>query len=449
MDKMSVAAVKEFLRCPSILTALALVTCYRPLPLDEASILSELRSSKPLTPSPLSLGPDEVSEETAVITAMEQHPDAVVARASIPVAKGEAKKAAAWRNPQLRVGNENAVEQDIHDQFTVALRWYLPNPFQHVARVEAAEALLPVAEATSDEVAWNVRRDARIAFTRAVYAAKKAELMAERASVREKIRDATRSAVEKGLQDPSDAYRAELRWLQGLADKNAAITEERNAHIELARVMGLADPNVLRIRDPGPGFTCPKPTVDETSLEEHVLPSHPEVRRARAAYNQAEAELKLEHARWIPWFDYFQVGYEYDKPQGRSSVHFGFALDLPFLDWNKGGIALAEAKRDRERLRFREALAESLMQIRRGLTMWREAYEAVERTTAMLLPVAESAVKASQQAMDMGRKDEVFVFEAMEREIEARIMSLDAILACRIAAIQVEHASGVQLISFL
>jgi outer membrane protein TolC len=435
---------------PPLLLVATAAGCYHPAPLDERAILDELRAARPATPAPAGgTTPGAVSEEAAVATAMAGNPDVLVARAAVPIARAGVRKASAWKNPQLRVSNEDAVDAFERERVTIGLRWYLPHPAVHVAAVEAAEAVVPEAEASADEVAWNVRRDTRAAYAHAVFAARKAALMAERAEARRQAREVAAAGVEKGLLDPSEGTRAELRWLQARDDEGRAAADARRAHALLARVMGLGDASALILNDPGPAYACPAPASDEAAIEDQVLASHPEVRRTRTAYARAEAELKLEHSRWIPWFEYFQLGYEYDYDPGRSGVHFGFALDLPFLDWNKGGIAVAEARREQERLRFRESVAESLGQIRAGLASWREAAARRERISSSTLPATSAAVGSSSDAVARGRSGETFALEARERDVEARVAELEAVLACRLAAIEVEHACGVPLLTLM
>jgi len=433
----------------TLLTCLFMTACYRSVPLDEKAIRQEISYATHADgedPAPLD-GSDStvfLTEDRAVILAVSRDPGIDVAEAELAVARAGVRKATGIENPELRVNNENAADGGLdYDRVLVALRWSPPRLPEYLAVKEAAEAEVPVAEAGVDDSRRRIRKEARLAFANASFSRHKRELAARRVAVLQRRLDLLRSSVAGGLADPLDAMSAEIDLNEALDEEMVFASEEREGMGALRILLGLSSEDGANIEIPPGPPACLPPPDDIDTIEDLAASDHPLVRLRRAAYRHADLTLKREHARKYPWFRFVQVGYEHSDTGTRSGVHFGVSLDLPILDWNQGGIALGEARRDRETCRFKETLSEVLSSIGDSIGQWRAAWERMGRLKERALPLAEGAATMTAEAVNSGRLSELESLDAKEDALAIQESALDAAQACVEASIEAEFSVGV------
>jgi len=154
--------------------------CYRAAPLDETAILSNLGVLQaPGGLSPASRG-TRLTEQSAVEIALESNPTLAVVREGLAIAQGDRTRAAAWRNPEVRVTNLGYEEgSDRLDRVVFALRVFPPHPVEMAARKDEADAGIERARFRVEEVQASLRRDARLAFRRVWFASQRVRLAAQ------------------------------------------------------------------------------------------------------------------------------------------------------------------------------------------------------------------------------------------------------------------------------
>ncbi len=436
-------------RLTLVLSITGLAACYQAQPLTDVSMLEDLRAARtegPATAPGVASADGPLSEESAIFTAMAHNPELVAERVGIPIAEAKVRQAATWRNPQFHIHNEDPLDPFERERLVFGVRWYPPNPAVQLAKEEAAQSEVPYAEATVAEREWAIRHQARVAYLRALHAHGRALLAGELVKLRRQLADLSKVSVEKGLADPADAMSAELAVAEAEESKARAETAEFGAKAMLASLLGMAGPEGITLRSPAEDFACQAPTATERALEDSALDQHPRLRQARAAYARAEAELRMEYNKRVPWLDYVQVGYEHEPAQGMSGVRFGVGIDVPILDWNLGGVALGKARRDQQAARFREALSTVVGTIRGSVQRWRDAAGRLVHIQTGLQPLALEAVRTAGDAVASGRHPQRALLDAREREIATRAARLDTALACREAALDAEFASGSPLV---
>ncbi len=427
--------------------AVACAACYRAAPLDETAMLLELKSlpaGRAAAPGRQDVpagGP--LTEERAVEAALESSPRVAVARAGVSVAEASLRRAGAWRNPEVRVTNLGFEQGSAHmDRMVFALRAFPPHPVEAGARADEAEADVLAARARAEDAEWRTRHDVRSAYRRAVAAGRGTGLAERLVEVKRRTLDLDREAVARGVGDPRTLAADRIELAAAEEGLRVARKSWREAMLDLASSLGLASTDGLVLDQAEDSLACPEPLAGAERLEEIAARGNPRLQVERAVHARAEATLRREYARRIPWFAFVQAGYDFDPEGKQSGFHGGLALDLPVWNWNSGGIAMAEAARTREAARFRETLASVVLSVRRALEEWRTAHERLGRIRSEVLPLAEQAERDAASAAAAGRLAERDLLAARARLLEVEQEVLDATLACSEAALDLEYALG-------
>ncbi len=444
-------------RRPSLLLLLltglgAAGSCYVAQPLDEAAVLRSFAPPPQAEDAPAApaaavpgAGPSgqPLSEGEAVRLALLGNPELAVLQREVGVARAEVESARMLPDSQLRFSNLGWREgESTLQRFDVGWRWRLPHVVAYRADIEAAEAAVPLAEAEGREAAWLVSRDVRLAYVEAVLAAERAELARAEAELRRRIADELRDAAQQGGADPLDVPEAELAWLESTDAVGKFETEQHRARQTLMALMGTADAATRPLPRADAGLVCPAPDPRLTSADASFVRDHPAVRRARAAHERAEATLKAEYGRRIPWFRHIQLAYEYDPGAAQSGVQASIAFDLPLFSWNRGPIAVAKAERQRQDESYRHAVGLALGGVRAGLARWQQARDRLLALERHGQPLAAEARRRADEAVASGRRDLRQALQTHEKALRIQRLRVEALAACRQALIETEHAAG-------
>ncbi len=432
------------------LLAAGLASCYAAAPLDEAALLREIRQTPAgatVAARPAAQAPSApLTEADAIARADAGNPFLRAERARVPEAAAEVRKARRLENPEVRVSN--GWEEDgaySEDRFTLDFRWS-PDPLpQHLAEIDIAKAAVPESRAEAALRAWEIRKEVRLAWTRAAWGRLRAAVDEERAAVRRETRD--RLAGAPG-SDPVERLRAEVAAADAEDRARRRLEDEQEALRELARLLGLPSADGLSVLPPDDPAACPSPPADPAARIEVAARSHPRVALARAAYGVSEAELKLEYARRAPWARFIQIGWGYlprvddGIRNDRNRLRIGAALDLPILDWNQGGVAAGEARRNRRALQFREALTDVVGGVDSSMRRWTAAAERLDRLRAGAPATAQRTVTLTREAVQAGRLSSLDLARSRLDALDLREALVEAALSCREAAIEAEAALG-------
>jgi outer membrane protein TolC len=419
------------------------------MPLDEAALLRQVRDPAAATsagraPAPAPTGP--LTEADAIALAMTANPGLRAQRAGVAVAVADVLKARRLENPEIRIANGWQEDGGFgEDRFTMDLRWS-PEPLpRHLAGIDAAKAAVSAREAEVADRTWDIRRQTRLAWTRAVFAGLRTAVEDRRAALRGAVLG--RLDATPGV-DPLARLRARVATSAAQDQARRRRDEEGAALQDLAKILGRASREGLAVAVGAEPPACEAPPPDPTPLVDAAGGRHPRVRTARAAYAIAEAELKVEYARRLPWARWVQVGWGYqphvDKTVTtyRNQVRLGVSLDLPILDWNQGGVASGQARRGREAERFRGTLVEVVGDADDALRRWTAAHEALGRMQRETAPLADQAVAATAEAVRTGRLAELDLLKARLEALDVRESLLDAMRSCREAAIDAQSGIG-------
>jgi cobalt-zinc-cadmium efflux system outer membrane protein len=375
-----------------------------------------------------------VSLDEALRAAHRVSPDLVVARARESVAHAEVGVAGVYPNPSIAGGTST---QAAKFSGTVSLPLVILG--QRGASIDAARA----DEATvllDTQVTWNdIRRTTEVAYVSLWLAERVETARRDSAAIQATLEAAVVQRVQVGSAPELDSLRVHAEKVRADADVLEATALVTAAGSELGRWMGITDGAGLRAAA-DPPVPDAVPSLD--SLLARLDASAP-VRRELSDVQASEARADRERALVRPsmWLD---LGTDVGDPTLGGATNYRAQLTLEVPVFNLRGPLIDREKANADVARARAQGAHVL-----GATELSAAYRTFEAATARqktlveaVLPAAQGAARATEEAYVLGRAQLVAVLDAERALVDARLTALDAQASRAIAWSDIEHALG-------
>jgi outer membrane protein TolC len=301
-------------------------------------------SSMPSAALPrLSAPTDMVEQETAVAWALRHDPEWQALLLSDELLQLQLRRDGRWRNPGLSVGRvtqgagaerELGVDLDVLGLLTWPVRMQLSGQALAQARIQSRIRLMQ--QSLLVRLAW-------IEAVAATQRLRYAEHVAETAQAAHTLAKRMKTA---GTLSGLEAGREEAFWLESEVALREARTGLRLARDHLARKMGLAAPDDLRLPDQLPPLP---PALPETVTDAAFFDGRLDVGAARAEADILAGRLRLGRATRM--VNVLELGLDSTRSTGQP-VQRGqtLRLELPLFDAGVSRVREAD-------LRYRQALA--------------------------------------------------------------------------------------------
>lgn len=370
-------------------------------------------------------------------------PDLVVARARESVAHAEVGIAGVYPNPSAAIGTST---QAAKLSGTVSIPLVILG--QRGASMDAARAD-EATVALDTQVSWNDIRQAAVRAYAALWLAEGvASARRDSASIEATLELAVVQRVQIGSAPELDALRVHAEKLRADADVLEATAAVTAAGSDLGRWMGVTDGGALRASN---DLDVPDATTPLNTLLARV-DGNASVRREQSDVHASEARIAREHALVRPNLS-LDLGVDaYDPtllPPGSASnatpplnYRGQLTFDLPIFNQRGSYVDRERAQGDVARARVRSAQVLASAELTAAYRTF-EAATARQRTLAeSVVPAAQSAAKATEEAYALGRAQLVAVLDAERALVDARVSALEAQAARANAWADVEHAVG-------
>jgi outer membrane protein TolC len=369
----------------------------------------------------------------ALALARRDSPDLAAVRGREAIARAEIGVAGTYPNPTLSAGTSTQAAK-----LTAEASVPLVVLGQRGAAEDASRADVVTAQVDT-EVAWNeVRAATARAFVALWLAARSAAARAEAATIAARLDEAVKTRIEVGSAAELDGLRAHSERLRAEADTREAERLIGAAGSQLGRWIGVSDGSTLRAAG-DPDVPSAPPSLSDLLARSTKSPA---VRREEADARAAEARAQRERALVRPVL-LLGLGVEiadpsYSAPNYRAQL--GFELPLlnqrgAFVDRELAAASVARTRGRAERNRISADL---------GVAYQR--FMAISaRMTALetgVVPSAEKAARATEEAYTMGRSALVAVLDAERARVDAGLGLLEARAGRAEAWIDVELALG-------
>lgn len=279
-----------------------------------------------------------------------------------------------------------------------------------------------------------IATDVRTAFTAALVAQRRLELVTQLRRVASESVDAVGQMLRAAevsrvplLQSQTELQQAEL----AVETARASLAGARR---RLASVAGLADlppqPLIGNLED-----ELPEVPYDEALNQ--LLAASPELADRAAAVDRAQRSLRLACAQIVPNVT-TQVGVGYDTGANDPFTSVQISLPLPVVDRNQGNIRRARAEISAAALARRRAELDLANRLAEALQRYQTARVRVLRLTEQIDPKAEETLRLSQLAFQAGETGYLELLTAQRTLFQVRLDTLTAVEQARQAAAQID-----------
>lgn len=295
----------------------------------------------------------------AVSQALRNNPQMLVAAARVQVAEGLRRQAGLGPNPRLFLQSENARFWGEPSPSYPGVDTYafvgqtIETAGKRQRRIDLATDNIHTSEAEQELQQQEIRSRVSVAYWAAAGAARILDLFQQEVSNFDRVVQFNRDRVREGAAPEVDLLRAEVERERLVSSARAAEQDAVRTRIAMFREMGNLEFPVIEFAD---SLEQPHP-VALLAMDE-VFAQRPEMKLARAAVEQARANLRLQEADAKPDPDAF-LGYKHTF--GFNTLYAALQISLPVRNRNQGQIdaAAAEIKAAESSVAATEALVRS------------------------------------------------------------------------------------------
>lgn len=352
--------------------------------------------------------------EAAVTRALETHPDLAAARASRAVADFQIQAARSIPPLELRlVANNFSLDPEAGQlRNSVGWKWSPPRPRELTLRANVARAGRLQADADVQAAELRVANAVRLAYRRAAIAEDRARLAMQTRELRQSLLDTVRRQVAAGLKEAVEADLAEL----ALADADALRTRaDSTAAAEKRRLSQFVGETSFTLATP------PLAAPQTSALLDRALRARPDLSRAVASCQQADAAVQLASNQRYPWLNGVQLTRRIGTNDGRLGpwgVQIG--VDLPiFRSGARAETRVASAVAERCRLEEAALRVRVRREVEESAAQWSAAQAELDKLDQLSAGPAARALARLRAALDQGKADRAEVLQA-----EARLLAL-------------------------
>lgn len=430
-------------------TALLPLLCVAPLA-RAAAPASRPVLTPPPAPGPTATAPapasenDGLSEDDAVLRALQGNPVLRAFRKQRAVAEGEIVSATAIANPRLQL-------QLVHFQeaanmgWTGTVKWAPPQPAEWLARRSQARARVEQVRYEIAEQEWAVATLVRATHATLLELRQQARLLEDALAMRRRMAGLMRTRVQRGGATRIELNLIDLAVLAAQRDLHDLAVRRTQAQSQLHALLGVLSPEPIGVGGPLYEDTDGVARLDAAQLAEQALGNRPVLKAAQARISQRQHALRVEKVRRFPWLElsarYGQTG----SSKYPNDWQVGVELPLPILNWNSGPVRVAAAELEEEQANEQaqsEALKQSVFAAHAELKLRRDILLHYLRD---VLPVFTEHERLLEIAVRGGQIDLVGLLSSEESVLRGRREYTDARLAFRQAWLQLEAAVGARI----
>lgn len=399
-------------------------------------------------PPPVLADQAHLSLGSALDQARIQNPQVAMARARVLEAEGTRKQASLIPNPSLYASSENTplggpqpftFGNDTDDYVYLIQKIELGG--KRSRRVAFASENVSQMSIQSEVAMHQLLARVATAYWMAAGAAALDQLYKREVNTLDAVVDYNRARVQKGANAEADLIRIQLEGDRFKAQARMASEQARHSLIALYREMGAsAFPDSVVFTEHLDDLSAIRPPDLQT-----VFRDRPELRAAREALKQAEANFDLQRANAVPDPE-LMAGYKRFSGSGQftgqNTLFFGFQVPLPIFDRNQGQIAAAQA----QVLGAKEAVADQEIAIRAEVASAQSDYVSRRQALLKILPAmarrAAMSDEIAEGAYRLGGADILRFLDATRIGIETQVLFVQTLIDYHQSVVNLELVTG-------
>ncbi|MXO58244.1 TolC family protein [Altererythrobacter salegens] len=434
--------------------SLGLAACmsYQPSPID-LGVRSEAVAARTLDPTRIAeevarLAPGERAAPPGTLDRLSlfaallaYNPRIVAARGAIATAEAEAAAARHMGAPILTLTAEYARDPATTSPWLLGTQANLPPDYgvRRSARLDRAGLAVLLARYDFVETVWAERMVLNRALIDYFAAEARIPVLEEQLAVQDRGLAAFNRRVALGESAAVIVYpyRTQRLATARLLDEERA--READARVAVAVALGLPAKALAGEELHWANFASTDALPLEIDAAERARASaaRADILRKLVAYDQAEADLRLEVARQYPAVS---IGPGFTWERGLVKLPFSIDLALPSWDLNRAAIGAAVARRAEAGGQIEAAIAAAQGSIEVALSERAAALTTEERIRTRDLPLAEAWAEKAEAQINRGAINRTDWAAAQIQLYDARLAALDALVRLRRANAALEEA---------
>ena len=433
--------------------SLTLAGCatYESAPVDLPAVLSTRRAES-LDPARVmavvkNIAPEASQDNQAdrlflFAAALIYNPDVEASRAAVASALAGVQAARVASAANLTLTAEYAQDASATSPWLLGTVLDLPlgRGIRRNARTVVANLAVEAARYDQAEVIWTARMAIRKALTDRLIAARRADAFKRVVDLRVRQQTVLERRVAAGEASRAELDRVRADGADAVRGQADARVHGRDAELRLAAAVGLPADALMGLTSEWPEFDTPVNNpgvgVDPAQLTQALL-SRADVLKAIVAYDQAEADLRLEVAKQYPALT-VSPGYTWERGLVKLPVSLGLAL--PPWDLNRSAIALAQALRTEAGLKLEAILASADPALQAALAETRASRLALNQVRTVEIPTAQALADQADRELRAGAIDRADWAAAQAGAAQTRLIELDALARVHAADAALEDA---------
>jgi cobalt-zinc-cadmium efflux system outer membrane protein len=383
--------------------------------------------------------------QDAIRKALDSRASLKAEQARISAAEGLEKQAHLFANPVFQFENENLRPGQTYSR-DVDTYAFFTQPLDVLGkrkeRIDVAERAVGRTEAEYELAQMQVVQSVKLAYWAARGAQENQDLLSATVANFQRIVDYNSAQLSVGAISEQDLLRIQLEGERLSITARLASIEVTRTRIELLRQMGQTDFAEVVLTEP---LEEEEMALDRLELQQ-VLDQRTEVKVARAALREAEANSRLQDISARPDLDLiygFKRTQLVDATSGVNTAVAGVRMTLPIMDRNQGNraAAVAEVQRQQQLLEAAEA------NVRADYYSAFQEYE-LRRTGVIqtLQPLRQHAANISQigqAAYIQGGTDLLRLLDAERARLEAGLAYVRGMVEYKQSIANLQAAEGV------
>lgn len=377
---------------------------------------------------------DGITEDEAIAIALWNNATFQELLADLGIARGDLIQAGLLPNPEFvyYFGVSEKPFKYLFD-FPIEAIWLRP------IRVKAASH---EADRVADRLAQaglDLIRDVRQAYADVLLAKERVRVAGESVKLRGRIAQLAGIRFRAGEISEQELATARIDALQAEQDATRIGFDVPVAEERLRNLLGTGPVRGPLPLDPSPPPACL--AFDPDALTRDALATRPDALAATEALAAAEARLKFARLGWVRLLG---LG---DATSGTQSHVFGPALrfTVPLFNRNQGGIARAEAERERAARNRQTVAYQIILDVQRAYLQYRQACAELEVLRTKVRPEVEAAIRRAQGAYQEGNVTIFIVLETTRQLLDNYLREAQLMADLRRFWAELERSVGTRL----
>jgi len=365
---------------------------------------------------------------------------------------------------------------DEQSSYSVAVRFFPPNPWTWSPLVSQEEAAFKAAEAELEDAKRQISADLRLLFARIHHLTHDSDLMGRLVDLYAEKQEQVDRLTDSGVLSTMDSIAFSRRYLGAVSDRARTDMQRDELLQQLAGAVCLPADGIMLTTNANAPARIDMSATAEADFQALMMSNRTDIAALAWRRVAAEAAYRAHRRSSIPWFQHFQVSYQSSRgtsvghdvtteqsgPTGTPSLQDDYRDDRG--EGDEWAVATAvnipifgapDPRRDALMAGWRRARAQESAGMARAESQLRDACQAIRKLDAArarhhdrTLPI----VRRIRGALASVNADSHLAFQEQvrmhEELIDAERLGLEADFRYHTAIIRLDTATGLPLASF-